>query len=133
MLCSCSSLKSQQFYLVQICTLLRFIQSSLSFYLKKIIDRGENCIPPRCASNTPNFGTNCMDPHTIRESVFQVTNLYLHLGKILSLCGVISKISLLQNLCPSQYVYQLPYVTYTIVYKDRFTIRHFLMYQHHLQ
>ena len=53
------------------------------FLTKKIIDRGENCISPRYASNTPNFGTNCMDPYTVIKGIFQATNLYFVPRKIL--------------------------------------------------
>ena len=61
------------------------------FLPKKIIDRGENYILLRYASNTPIFNTNCMDPHTIRKVYFRLQISLLHLGKILCLCGVINK------------------------------------------
>jgi len=76
---ACNSLKSQQFHLVQICILLRFMSTFLvctQFLTEKIIDKGENWISPRYASHTPNFSTNCMDPYTIRKSVFWATNLH---------------------------------------------------------
>ena len=105
---ACNSLKSQQFHLVQICILLRFMSTFLvctQFLTEKIIDKGENWISPRYASHTPNFSINCMDPYPIRTSVSRLQICILHLGKILSLCGVINKTSLLQNFCPLQYTF----------------------------
>ena len=59
--------------MVQICILLRIMSTFLvltQFLPKKIIDRGENCILLRYASNTPIFDTNSMDLDTIRKGVF---------------------------------------------------------------